>query len=82
MGPFELMSFASGARGVNFAVIFVRFLTLNFQINILKNSRKYSPEILGFGLIVGLGPRILTSTVGDNSEVLISKFDFIITSKI
>ena len=27
-------------------------------------------------MIVGLGPRILTSTVGDNSEVFISKFDF------
>ena len=57
------------------------FWPLIFSFKFLKNSRKYSPEILGFGLIVGLGPRILTSTVGDNSEVLISKFDFIKISK-
>ena len=46
-----------------------------FEPKRLKSSenRANSPEKEGFGLIAGLGPRILTSTVGDKSDVLISE---------
>lgn len=50
-----------------------------FEPKLLKSCEKGEnlPEKEGFGLMAGLGPRILTSTVGDKSDVLISKTLFV-----
>ena len=52
-----------------------------FEPKIMKLRRKIKiiPEKEGFGLMAGFGPRILTSTVGDRSDVLISKAVIILT---